>query len=39
MARVLFTPMIAGLSGKVSDAVFARWKGRYYVRTRVIPAT
>lgn len=38
MARVGFAAFVASLSGKVANAVFSRWKGRYYVRTRVIPA-
>lgn len=38
MARVIFSPMISSLSGKVADAVFARWKGINYIRSRVIPA-
>lgn len=37
MARVIFSPLISSLSGKVADAVFATWKGRPYVRERVIP--
>lgn len=37
MARVIFSPLISSLSGKVADAVFATWKGIPYVRERVIP--
>lgn len=38
MARLTFSPLIAGMSGKTADAVCASWKGRSYVRKRVIPA-
>ncbi len=38
MATVIFSPMLVSLSGKVADAVFARWKGRNYIRSRVVPA-
>lgn len=38
MARVTFSPLIADIRGKTADAVFASWKGRNYVRQRVIPA-
>lgn len=38
MARLTFSPLIAGMSGKTADAVTASWKGRAYVRKRVIPA-
>lgn len=38
MARVTFTPLVAALSGSMSDATFATWKGQPYVRTRVVPA-
>lgn len=37
MARITFSPLIAGISGKMADAVGANWKGRAYVRKRVIP--
>lgn len=37
MARITFSPLIAALSGKAADAVFANWKGRSYVRKRVVP--
>jgi hypothetical protein len=37
MAKVTFSPLIAGMSGKTADAVMANWKGRSYVRKRVIP--
>ena len=37
MARVTFSPLIAGMSGRTADAVFASWKGRNYVRKYVIP--
>ncbi|MBA7543015.1 hypothetical protein ES705_35341 [subsurface metagenome] len=38
MAKVMFSPIVVSISGKVADAVFARWKGRNYIRSRVIPA-
>lgn len=38
MAKLIFSPLIAGISGKAADAVFASWKGRAYVRQRVVPA-
>jgi hypothetical protein len=38
MAKVMFSPIIVSISGKVADAVFARWKGRNYIRSRVVPA-
>lgn len=38
MARVTYSPLIADLRGKAADAVFSSWKGRGYVRQRVIPA-
>ncbi|MBA7634095.1 hypothetical protein ES703_41674 [subsurface metagenome] len=38
MAKVIYSPLISSLRGKVADAVFAVWKGIAYVRERVIPA-
>lgn len=38
MALVTFSPLIASMSGKTADAVFASWKGRNYVRQHIIPA-
>ena len=38
MARLTFSPLIAGISGKAGDAVFSKWKGRSYVRKLVTPA-
>lgn len=38
MARVQYSPLIVGASGKVKDTVFSRWKGRAYIRARVIPS-
>ena len=38
MARITFSPLIVEASGKVKDTVFARWKGRPYIRARVTPA-
>jgi len=38
MAIVSYSPIVTALSGKVADAVFSRWKGRSYLRRRVVPA-
>lgn len=38
MARVIFSPLIADIRGKTADVVFSSWKGRNYIRQRVIPA-
>lgn len=38
MAKVMYSPIVVSISGKVADAVFARWKGRNYLRSRVVPA-
>lgn len=38
MATIIFAPIISEARGKVSDCVFAVWKGRPYIRQRVIPA-
>lgn len=38
MARVSFSPLIVAASGKVKDTVFSKWKGRAYIRARVVPA-
>lgn len=38
MARIRFSPLVVGASGKAGDAVFASWKGRSYVRKLVTPA-
>lgn len=38
MARVTFSALLSGASGKVGDVVLSRWKGIPYVRRRVIPA-
>jgi hypothetical protein len=38
MARITFSPLIAGASGKAADAVFSKWKSTPYVRKHVIPA-
>ena len=38
MARITFSPLVAGASGKAADAVFSNWKGRAYVRKLVKPA-
>lgn len=38
MAQVTFSPLISDLRGKVGDAVFSKWKGTNYVRTRVVPS-
>jgi len=38
MARVQFSPLIVGASGKTGDVVWSKWKGINYIRSRVIPA-
>lgn len=38
MARITFSPIMVEASGKVGDAVFSRWKGIPYIRSRVTPA-
>lgn len=38
MARITFSPIIVEASGKVGDAVFSRWKGIPYIRSRVTPS-
>lgn len=38
MALVKFSPAISSLSGSTASIVFSRWKGRHYIRERVIPA-
>ena len=38
MATIIFSPIISEARGKVSDVVFSVWKGRPYIRQRVIPA-
>ncbi len=38
MATIIFAPIISEARGKVSDCVFSIWKGRPYIRQRVIPA-
>ena len=38
MARITFSPLVTGASGKAGDAVFASWKGRGYVRKLVTPS-
>jgi len=38
MATLIFSPLLSDARGKVGDIVFAGWKGRPYVRRRVIPA-
>lgn len=38
MARLTFSPLIAGASGKAADAVFSKWKSTSYVRKLVKPA-
>ncbi|GAH73898.1 unnamed protein product, partial [marine sediment metagenome] len=37
MARVTFSALISGASGKIGDVVASRWKGVPYFRRRVIP--
>jgi hypothetical protein len=38
MARITFSPLVAGASGKAADAVFSSWKGTAYVRKLVTPS-
>jgi hypothetical protein len=38
MARITFSPLVTAASGKVKDTVFSKWKGRAYIRARVVPA-
>lgn len=38
MARVTFSPLIAGMRGKTAGVVFSVWKGIAYVRSWVIPS-
>lgn len=38
MARVIFSALLSGASGKIGDVVASRWKGIPYFRRRVIPA-
>lgn len=35
--KVVLSPVIADISGKVKDVVFASWRGRHYVRSRNVP--
>lgn len=35
--KITYSPLVAGASGKTADAVAAHWKGRNYIRKRVIP--
>jgi len=38
MALVTFSPIISDIRNAAGNAVFSRWKGRSYIRERVIPA-
>lgn len=38
MARIQLSPALSDISGKTGNIVFSRWKGRKYIRERVIPA-
>lgn len=38
MAKVVFSALLSGASGKIGDVVMSRWKGVAYARRRVIPA-
>jgi len=38
MATIIYAPIISEARGKVADCVFSVWKGRPYIRQRVIPA-
>lgn len=35
--KIVFSPLIAGMSGRAADAVAASWKGRNYIRKFVVP--
>jgi len=37
MATITYSPLVVAASGSVKDTVFSRWKGRPYIRARVIP--
>jgi hypothetical protein len=37
MARITYSPVVTGASGAAGDAVFSSWKGRGYIRKRVVP--
>ncbi len=38
MATVIWSALLSDARGKIGDVVFSGWKGRAYVRRRVIPA-
>lgn len=38
MALINYGPFVSNISGKVGNTVCSRWKGRSYIRERVIPA-
>lgn len=38
MATIIYAPIISEARGAVADCVFSVWKGRPYIRQRVIPA-
>jgi len=37
MATITYSPLVVAASGSVKDTVFSRWKGRPYIRARVVP--
>jgi hypothetical protein len=37
VAKIIYSPLVAGMSGAAADAVCSNWKGRHYVRKRVVP--
>ncbi len=38
MATLIFSALLSDARGKIGDVVFSGWKGRAYVRRRVVPA-
>ena len=38
MATVIYSPLVSDIRNKIGDVVFSKWKGRGYVRRRVVPA-
>lgn len=38
MATIIYSPLVSDIRNKIGDIVFSKWKGRGYVRRRVVPA-
>lgn len=38
MATIILSPLLVDIRGKVQDCVYSIWKGRNYIRSRVIPS-